>query len=114
LYDLFRFASTIFDGELLRRLVVLKLWQVRDPFDPEAFFVRIRSGRYDWEDLQRLVRAGERFEPEALIRAIEARFAFLANLTDLERELIADAKSGWNDPLAERLCVEIRTRAQPA
>lgn len=112
LYDLYRFASTIFDGELLRRLAVLKLWQVRDPFEPEVFFVRIRSGRYDWDDLHRLVRAGERFEPEAIIKAIEARFAFLANLTELERELIADAKSGWNVPLAERLRAEICARAQ--
>jgi len=36
LYDLHRFAGTPFDVELLRRLVVLTLWQVRDPFDPET------------------------------------------------------------------------------
>jgi hypothetical protein len=34
LYDLHRFATTPFDGDLLRSLVVLKLWQVRDPFVP--------------------------------------------------------------------------------
>ena len=37
LYDLHCFATTPFDGELLRRLVVLKLWQVRIPFTPDAF-----------------------------------------------------------------------------
>ncbi|MEO6777082.1 MAG: nucleotidyl transferase AbiEii/AbiGii toxin family protein [Kofleriaceae bacterium] len=36
LYDLHRFATTPFDGDLLRSLVVLKLWQVRDPFVPQA------------------------------------------------------------------------------
>ena len=38
LYDLHRFAATPFDGELLRQLAVLKLWQARDPFDPSVFF----------------------------------------------------------------------------
>jgi hypothetical protein len=35
----------------------------------------------------------------------------LRGLTVLERAVIADAKSGWNEPLAERLRAEIRTRS---
>ena len=108
LYDLHRFATSPFDADLLRRLAVLKLWQVRDPFDPELFFVRLRDGRYDWEDLKRLLRSSERPEPEEVLRSVETRFAVLRDLTDLENELIADAKSGWNEPLAERLRAEIR------
>lgn len=38
---------------LLRRLAVLKLWQVRDPFDPDAFFAKLRTGVYDWDDIRR-------------------------------------------------------------
>lgn len=107
LYDLHRFATTPFDGELLRRLVVLKLWQARDPFDPEALFEKIRSGDYDWADLQRLVRAADLIEPAAIIASVEARFAVLGQVTELEQEVIADAKSGWNEPLAARLRAEI-------
>jgi hypothetical protein len=110
LYDLHRFAVTPFDGELLRRMVVLKLWQVCDPFDPERFFARLRGGRYDWADLQRLLRSSERVETEELLRSIETRFAALRDLTELEHEIIADAKSGWNEPLAQRLRTEIRVR----
>ena len=110
LYDLHRFASTPFDGELLRHLAVLKLWQVRDPFAPEAYFARLRDGRYDWDDLRRLMRACERLEAEDVLRSVETRFAILRNLTDLEREVIADAKGGRNEPLAERLRQEIRSR----
>jgi predicted nucleotidyltransferase component of viral defense system len=110
LYDLHRFAATPFDGELLRRLVVLKLWQVRDQFDPELFFARLHDGRYDWMDLQRLLRSSERLEPEEVLRSVEARFTVLRNLTDLEHEVISDAKSGWNEPLAERLRTEIQAR----
>ena len=110
LYDLHRFATTPFDGELLRKLVVLKLWQVRDPFDPELFFAQLRDGRYDWEDLHRLLRSSERLEPEDVLRSVETRFAVLRSITELEDEVIANAKSGWNEPLAERLRAEILTR----
>jgi hypothetical protein len=64
LYGLHRFATKPFDGELLRALVVLKLWQVRDPFVPDALFEKLRSGKYDWADL-RLLRTAARVEPKA-------------------------------------------------
>ena len=108
LYDLHRFSSTPFDAGLLRRLVVLKLWQVHDPFDPEAFFTKLRSGVYDWEDIRRLVRTSERIEPDEILASVEGRFAALRPLSELEQQVIADAKSGWNKPLAERLRSEIR------
>ena len=111
LYDLFRFATTPFDGEVLRRLVVLKLWQVQDPFDPDRFFERLRGESYDWADLRRLIRAGEGLDADSILGRIEARFAVLRDLTELEREVIADAKSGWNIPLADRLREEIQSLA---
>ncbi len=108
LYDLHCFASTPFDGEVLRRLAVLKLWQVRDPFDPDAFFEHIRGAEYDWDDLHRLVRATERFHAEGILQAVETRFSPLRNLSELERALIADARSGRNERLAEQFRQEIR------
>lgn len=107
LYDLHRLATTPFNGELLRRLVVLKLWQARDPFDSEAFFVKLRGGTYDWDDVRRLVRTTEQVEPTEIIETVEKRFAMLHQLTELEQQVIADAGSGWNEPLAERLRAEI-------
>ncbi len=35
------------------------------------------------------------------------RFAILYDLSELERQVIADVKSGWNDPLANQLRSEI-------
>ena len=109
LYDLHRFASTPFDGEILRRLAVLKLWQVRDPFDPVALFERIRGNDYDWDDLRRLIRANDRVDSAEILTAIESRFGSLRDLSEIEREVVADARSGRNEPLAERLRGEIRT-----
>ena len=82
LYDLHRFATTPFDSELLRGLVVLKLWQTRDPFDPATFFEKIRGADYEWEDLNRLIRQGERLVPEEMIQIVENRFSSLKALTD--------------------------------
>ena len=92
-------------------MAVLKLWQARDPFDPGAFFERLRGGSYDWDDLRRLVRTSEAIEPEQIIRSVEKRFAVLNQLTELEKQLIADAKSGRNEPLAARLRGEIQALA---
>ena len=90
---------------------MLKLWQARDPFDPDALFEKIRGGDYDWADIQRLVRASERIEPGEIIASVEQRFDVLRQLTDLELQVIADARSGWNEPLADRLHTEIRALA---
>jgi predicted nucleotidyltransferase component of viral defense system len=111
-YDLHRFSATPFDGELLRKLAVLKLWQARDPFDPGVFFQKLRGGEYDWADIERLIRASERIEPTQIMSTVESRFDVLRQITDLEQQVIADAKSGWNEPLAERLRAEIRRRFQ--
>jgi hypothetical protein len=111
LYDLYCFATTPFHGELLRSIAVLKLWQTHDPFDPERFFEKLRGENYDWEDIQRLVRASDSIEPEQIIRSVERRFAVLYQLTETEQQVIADAKSGWNEPLADRLRSEILTLA---
>jgi predicted nucleotidyltransferase component of viral defense system len=113
LYDLYRFATRPFDGELLRSLVVLKLWQVRDPFVPHAFFDKLRSTRYDWADLTRLLRIADRVEPEELISTVETRFEMLRYPTELELELVTDARRGRAHALAERLRQEIRLRAGP-
>ncbi len=107
LYDLHRFATTPFDGELLRRLVVLKLWQVRDRFVPDSFFAKLRGGDYEWEDIQRLVRSSDRVDPAEIIAVVEDRFAVLRQLTELERQILGDARSGRNEPLADRLRAEV-------
>ncbi|MGO9837413.1 MAG: nucleotidyl transferase AbiEii/AbiGii toxin family protein [Polyangiaceae bacterium] len=111
LYDLHLLARQKFDGDLLRALVVLKLWQVRDAFDPPGFFTKLRGGAYDWEDLHRLLRPSERVDQETIIAGIELHFRKLKELTELEAHVVADAKKGArNEPLGGRLRAEIRDR----
>jgi len=111
LYDLYSFANAPFNGELLRRLVVIKLWQARQSFAPADFFLKLRGEHYDWGDLRSLIRASERVEPAEILSSIENRYAVLSHLTELEQRVATDAKSGWNEPLAERLRAQIRELA---
>jgi len=59
-YDLFQFQQRPFNRDLVRTLAILKCWLVRDSFDPDRLFANIESGRYEWGDLARLVRKGQR------------------------------------------------------
>jgi hypothetical protein len=111
LYDLHLLARRKFDGQLLRGLVVLKLWQVRDAFDAPGFFTKLRGGAYDWEDLHRLLRPSERVEQETIIAGIQLHFRKLKELTQLAAHVVADARKGArNEPLGGRLRAEIRGR----
>lgn len=94
LYDIYRFATTPFDGDLLRALVVLELWQVRDPLDAGAFFATLHGGRYNLDDLQRPLRSTEQIEPADILTAVEDRIGMLRRPTDLEQQVVTDAKSG--------------------
>lgn len=113
--DLFDLYSYLRGGgtpvPLLRALVVLKLWQSRDPLDPPALFERMQGGHYDWDDLSRLVRPGRVPKQGDVLRVIQTELADLHDLTDLERQLIANAKQGHNEVLAEKLRAEVRALA---
>jgi hypothetical protein len=111
LYDLFLLAKPTLRGELLRSLVVLKLWQVRDAFDATTFFDRLRGGAYDWDDLRRLLRPADRIESKAIVESIEFHFRALNDPTELERDVIADARKGArNEPLGARLRAQVKER----
>ena len=68
----------------------------------------MRSGHYDWDDLRRLIRATDRVDADKVLTTIESRYGSLRKLSDLERLVDTDARSGRNDPLAERLRADIR------
>jgi hypothetical protein len=92
-HDLFVFSTKVWNRSLLRRLVVIKLWQVRDPFDPAALFDRLEQDEYDWEDLKRLLRNKDKIDPKKIISQCVASYSFLRELTEEERALAADAKA---------------------
>ncbi len=91
IYDLSVFAVRPLEQSLIRRLVVLKLWQARDTFDPDALLSKFDTANaFDWDDLQQLVRRTHSIEPARITAACLKGFAFLSGLDPAEAKLAAD------------------------
>ena len=91
LYDLGIYANRPLDQPLVRRLVVLKLWQARDTFDPARLINKFEHGaEFDWDDLRDLVRRDARIDRERICADCVKSFRFLADLTPEERTLAND------------------------
>ena len=91
IYDLGTFATRPLDQPLIRRLVVLKLWQARDTFDPALLMRKFEDGRaFDWDDLGQLVRRTLVVDREKITADCIRGYRFLGDLTDEERQLAND------------------------
>jgi predicted nucleotidyltransferase component of viral defense system len=91
MYDLGMFATKPLDRELVRRLVVLKLWQVRDSFDPEKLIAKMADEKqFDWDDLGNLTRHGQAPKARDIIGPCVAGYDFLKGLTPSEQTLAKD------------------------
>ena len=90
-YDLSVFATRPLNRALVRRLVVLKLWQAGDRFDPEALLAKFDDATaFDWDDLRQLVRRTQVIDHAQITAACQTGFAFLAELDPAETALAAD------------------------
>ena len=103
IYDLGMFATKPLDQPLVRRLVVLKLWQAGDRFDPERLLRKLEDGRdFDWNDLGQLLRRTVSIDRDRIAADCARGFRFLLDLTEDERTLAADSHRRERD-LWERL-----------
>ena len=91
IYDLGIYAARPLNQALIRRLVVLKLWQARDTFDPECLMTKFEEGKeFDWDDLRDLVRRTEVIDPEKICADCTRGFRFLMEMTPEEQVLAHD------------------------
>ncbi len=91
IYDLSIFATKPLDQLLIRRLVVLKLWQSRDTFHPERLMKKFEKGRdFDWDDLSQLVRRTTAVDREKITADCIRGYRFLVDLTEEECQLSND------------------------
>lgn len=103
IYDLGIYATRPLNQPLVRRLVVLKLWQARDTFDPARLMGKFEHGaEFDWDDLRDLVRRDARIDRERICADCVRGYRFLADLTPEERTLANDPHQ-QEQALAERL-----------
>jgi len=91
IYDLGFFGLKPFDRPLVRKLVVLKLWQARDTFNPKALLAKFQDLRsFDWDDLGQLVRRNQDLDRDQIIADCLKGYAFLQDLSAEEQTLAAD------------------------
>jgi len=92
LYDAIRYGQKGFDEGLVRLLAVGKLWNDREPFDPDRILTALTTGRKEWPDLERLIGRTRWKNWNQLCREAAQRFAFLGRLTPFEQQVIADSR----------------------
>ncbi|HEV3038554.1 MAG TPA: nucleotidyl transferase AbiEii/AbiGii toxin family protein [Candidatus Angelobacter sp.] len=89
--DLGMFALRPLDRALIRRLVVLKLWQARDTFDPARLMQKFQDGKdFDWDDLRDLLNRAVVIDRDRITGDCVRGFGFLAELTPDEQVLAND------------------------
>jgi predicted nucleotidyltransferase component of viral defense system len=93
LYDLYLFADRHFDKSLVQKLAVIKCWNVHEPFNPKKLLDSIAESKYDWTDLERLVRKGELPPQKAVVGKVLKAYAFLADMDSALVRIIDDSKA---------------------
>jgi predicted nucleotidyltransferase component of viral defense system len=107
IYDLGVLAARPLDQPIIRRLVVLKLWQARDTFDPTRLMRKFQDGRdFDWDDLRHLVNRAVAIDRDRITAGCVSGFGFLAELTAEER-VLADDRHQRERSLAAKLRAEL-------
>lgn len=92
IHDLFRLAAVgpVFDDDLVRRLTILKLWQVEDGFAFDAFAAGLTDPRDDWDDVRQLLGRRAALDRKAIVDRVLQRYGFLASFAAEEAELARD------------------------
>ena len=108
LYDLYLFAGRPYNRETIKALVVLKCWNVRDPFNPELFFDKVEKGDYDWEDLRRLVRRGSLPSEEEVITKVLDEYEYLGDMDKDLSKIIRDSKAHRDKNLVTKILADLR------
>ena len=108
LYDLYLFAGRPYNRETIKALVVLKCWNVRDPFNPELFFDKVEKGDYNWEGLRRLVRRGSIPSEEEVITKVLDEYEYLGDMDKDLSKIIRDSKAHRDKNLVTKILADLR------
>lgn len=111
IWDLDNFAGRPFHEPLIRKLVIIKLWQARDSFSPDRWNAKLADAKaWDWDDLRQLVRGGVP-DPGQMLARCARRFAFLADMNADEAALAEDPYQRKQD-IHQELVAECSALAQ--
>mgnify|MGYP001225519609 FL=1 len=112
LYDLYLFADRHFNKSLVQKLAVIKCWSVKEPFQSKELLKNIAESKYDWTDLERLVRKGEMPSQEAVIGKVLKAYAFLADMDSALVKIIDDSKAHKETKLVANVLKALKAASQ--
>lgn len=105
IWDIDNFAGRPFNEPLIRKLVIIKLWQARDSFSSDRWNSKLNdASAWHWDDLRQLISGGVS-DPERMLKRCAKRFAFLAEMNADEAALAADPYQRKHD-IHQKLVVE--------
>ena len=108
IYDLYFCIQKPLNLHQLKGLVLIKCWQVRDPFDIDKFIGNLHSTKYNWEELDNLLAKGSRPRPEKMVKLIESKAGMFQSLSEEEKEIIADSKRHKSVKLIQSTIAKLR------
>jgi len=108
LYDLYLFSKRPYEKSRVRTMVVIKCWNVREPFKPDVLLGKIERGTYNWSDVQSLVRARTLPTEKTLIKSVLDSYSYLKNLNSDLASAIKDSKSHRYPNHVDFLCEKLR------
>jgi len=107
LYDLYLFTKRHYNRDIVKKLVAIKCWNVRETFDPKALLEKVANGNYDWDDLQRLVRKGSLPAPENVIQEVLKEYSYLKNLDKQLLKIVKDSKAHKEEKLVVQVLSKV-------
>jgi len=100
--------GVLLDQPLIRRLIVLELWQARDSFDPTRLMQKFSDGRdFDWDDLRRLLNRAVVIDRNRIVTDCLSGFGFLTELTP-DEQLLSNDEHQRQRALADELRAQSR------
>jgi predicted nucleotidyltransferase component of viral defense system len=114
--------SSKFDRNLVRKLAVMKLWEAPEKsetfteFSHDTFAIRLkeraRRKEFNEADLKSLLHRAAKVDLERMVDAVTRTYGFLADLSDVEKTLVADRHQKERE-LYERFRAEVRAEVAP-
>lgn len=110
IYDLYQFALRPYDRALVKRLVVMKFWNIRSDYSPRSLLEKLMRRRISFEDLEYLIKDKEHPPEHEIKEAINTNYSYLEELDNDYRRILGDVKRHEEQTLVKAKIAEMRTR----
>jgi len=107
-YDLYQFGSRPYDRDLVKRLAVIKFWNDRADYDPDAMLSRVNAMKIDFSDVEYLLKNQDHPKEEEVKDSIIENYGFLRNLDDDLMRVLRDTRKHRETALVKKICGELR------